>query len=427
MLYLLETDEKSRLRGPRRIRRKEKEGADTHQGHTSAVRTHQGLGKGAGVRLPQRDGYPPVEVVDGKGIRGHPQTFQVGLRRHLPKRQPPLRQGKHPPAMNGGNHSRSGEPSFPQLPQGLQKGLEILLSVVWGPVAPVIGGGGHHSLRKRWEPPVVISEIEPPALPPFVRGRKDGGDILRRPRLPQLEDTATSLHCRADPSLHRRQGKMFRGEDMSPQVPVRVNPQVSFTNHREDGGLRDGVRTEVMQLHPVDVQNRPHKTACRHSEPPLVKGDEAHDIPWRQGRGGSAREGIHFGCGSPERGRSKPSATRTSRSSAVTVEKGHGSRGGTMVTQSAITKQKRWRWKGLGERFPFSGYSLGLRKPKKEASSRAKNHHRSLSRIYKGPGETHSTLHPNPPWDSKLKAKHPFLEWLAHAQRPPREPLVPSH
>jgi hypothetical protein len=35
------------------------------------------------------------------------------------------------------------------------------------------------------------------------------------------------------------------------------------------------------------------------------------------------------------------------------VEKGHGSRGGTMVTRSAITKQRRWRRKGLGGRFPF--------------------------------------------------------------------------
>jgi hypothetical protein len=111
----------------------------------------------------------------------------------------------------------------------------------------------------------------------------------------------------------------------------------------------------------------------------------------------------------------------------VTVEKGHGSRGGTMVTRSAITKQKRWRRKGLGERFPFSGYSLGLRKPKKEASNRAKNRHRSLSQIYKGPGETHSTLHPHPPRDSKLKEKRSFLERLTHTQRPPREPLVPSH
>jgi hypothetical protein len=130
---------------------------------------------------------------------------------------------------------------------------------------------------------------------------------------------------------------------MSPQVPVRVNPQVSLANRCEDGGLRDGVRAEVVQLHPIDMQNRPHKMACRHSEPPFVKGDEAHDIPRRRRRGGSARGGIHSGCLSSERGRSKPSATRVSRSSAVTVEKGHGSRGGTMVTRSAITKQRRWR------------------------------------------------------------------------------------
>jgi hypothetical protein len=137
--------------------------------------------------------------------------------------------------------------------------------------------------------------------------------------------------------------------------------------------------------------------------------------------------GIHSGCESPERGQSKPSATRASRSSAMTVEKGHGSRGKTMVTRSAITKQKRWRRRGLGARFPLSGYSLGLRKPEWEASSRVKNRHRSLSRIYKGPGETRSTLRPNPPRDSKLKARRPFLERLAHAQRLPHKLLVPSH
>jgi hypothetical protein len=58
-------------------------------------------------------------------------------------------------------------------------------------------------------------------------------------------------------------------------------------------------------------------------------------------------------------------------------------------------------------RFPFSGYSLGLRKPKWEASSRVKNRHRSLSLIYKGPGETRSTLRPDPPRDSKLKSETP--------------------
>jgi hypothetical protein len=70
--------------------------------------------------------------------------------------------------------------------------------------------------------------------------------------------------------------------------------------------------------------------------------------------------------------------------------------------------------------FLFSGYSLGLRKPKKEASSRAKNRHRSLSRIYKDPGKTRSTRRPNPPRDSKLKVKRPFLERLARATAAPR-------
>src|SRR5699024_645783 len=32
--------------------------------------------------------------------------------------------------------------------------------------------GGHHSLRKRQKPPVVVFEIKPPALPPLVRRHK---------------------------------------------------------------------------------------------------------------------------------------------------------------------------------------------------------------------------------------------------------------
>ena len=47
---------------------------------------------------------------------------------------------------------------------------------------------------------------------------------------------------------------------------------------------------------------------------------------------------IHSGCGSPERGRSKPSATRASRSSAVTVEKAGGVytlRNATLQAQTA--------------------------------------------------------------------------------------------
>jgi hypothetical protein len=128
---------------------------------------------------------------------------------------------------------------------------------------------------------------------------------------------------------------------------------------------------------------------------------------------------IHSGCGSPERGRSKPSATRASRSSTVTVEKGHGSHGGTTVTRSAITKRRRWRRSGQGARFSFSDYSLRLRKPKQEASSRIKNHHWSLFRIYKGPGKTRSTLRLNPPRNSKLEGETPVPR-TARATAAPR-------
>jgi hypothetical protein len=78
---------------------------------------------------------------------------------------------------------------------------------------------------------------------------------------------------------------------MSPQVLVGGDPQVSFAHRYEDGGLRDGVGAEVVQLHPIVVQDRPHEVACRHTESPLVEGDEAHDVPRRRGRSGSARGG----------------------------------------------------------------------------------------------------------------------------------------
>ena len=68
--------------------------------------------------------------------------------------------------------------------------------------------------------------------------------------------------------------------------------------------------------------------------------------------------GIHSGRCSSVRGRSKPSPTRSSRSLAVTVEKGHGSRGEMMVTRSSITEWKGWRRKGQGGRFPLLWLSL---------------------------------------------------------------------
>jgi hypothetical protein len=58
--------------------------------------------------------------------------------------------------------------------------------------------------------------------------------------------------------------------------------------------------------------------------------------------------GINSGRYLSVRGRSKPSPTSFSRSLAVTVEKGHGSRGVIMVTRSAITKMEKMAARGTG-------------------------------------------------------------------------------
>jgi hypothetical protein len=89
-----------------------REGAGTHLSHAPSVGAHQKLGEGVGVRLPQRNGQRPLEGVEGKRISGHPRALPVSLRGHLPKRQSSLRQGKHPPTVDGSNHSRSGESPF---------------------------------------------------------------------------------------------------------------------------------------------------------------------------------------------------------------------------------------------------------------------------------------------------------------------------
>jgi hypothetical protein len=78
---------------------------------------------------------------------------------------------------------------------------------------------------------------------------------------------------------------------MGLQVPVRINPQKTLANRREDGRLRDRVGVEVMQLHPVVVQERTHEAARWHSKPPLMEGGETDHIPQRRSQVSLARGG----------------------------------------------------------------------------------------------------------------------------------------
>jgi hypothetical protein len=107
--------------------------------------------------------------------------------------------------------------------------------------------------------------------------------------LPQLEGAATGPHSHTDLLCLRRRGKELYGEEMSPQIPVGVNPQKTLANRRKDGRLRNRVGVEVVQLHPVVVQKRPHEAAHWHSKPPLMEGDKADHVPQRRSRVGLAR------------------------------------------------------------------------------------------------------------------------------------------
>jgi hypothetical protein len=246
--------------------------------------------------------------------------------------------------------------------------------------------------------------------PPTSEGLRDVNFQVAR-RRPLLQQ-------RQRPSLRaaKQQQRWPQGRRCCDKALAHVSTQGARTSYQSQraGGperrwhRRSRWRRGLLQLPPP--QHRRRQPPTHRQIPTQVLPDGRAPIStYPDGGDGAAKLGgtIHSGCGSPERGRSKPSATRASRSSAVTVEKGHGSRGETTVTRSAITKRRGWRRSGQGARFSFSGYSLRLRKPKQEASNIVKNHHQSLFRIYKGPGKTRSTLRPNPPQNSKLEGETP--------------------
>jgi hypothetical protein len=169
-----------------------------------------------------------------------------------------------------------------ELLQGMENGLELLLVLACGPPAPVIAGGGHHSLRKGRQHPVIIPEIKLPILPPLVRRHKGGSDVLLCAPRPQMEGAAASPHHRTDLLHVRRRGEEFCGEEMGPQVLVRVNPQKPLTNRHENSRLHDGVGVEVVKLHPIVMREHPHEAARRHPKPPLMKRGEADHVPQRR-------------------------------------------------------------------------------------------------------------------------------------------------
>lgn len=62
----------------------------------------------------------------------------------------------------------------------------------------------------------------------------------------------------------RRLGEVLRIEEMKPEVPVGLDPQIPLADGGKDCRLRDGVRGEMVQLYPVMVGEPTHEAARRH-------------------------------------------------------------------------------------------------------------------------------------------------------------------
>jgi hypothetical protein len=152
-----------------------------------------------------------------------------------------------------------------------------------------------------------------------------------------------------------------------------------------------------VQLHPIVVQDRPHKAARRHTESPLVEGDEAHDVPRRWGWSGSAHGRNPFwSLLIGER------AKQTLADQILQIARRHRGKGPWIAWRDDGHPVSHHRAKGMAAQgagravFSSLAKSLGLRKPKREAGSGAKNRHQTLSQVYKDQGETVSNVPPGP-------------------------------
>jgi hypothetical protein len=212
-------------------------------------------------------------------------------------------------------------------------------------------------------------------------------------------------------------------------------PKNPSQNRRENGRLRDGVGVEVVKLHPVVVQERPHEAARRHPKTPLMKGGEADHVPRWWSWVGLAPGGQPL--------RLRPVGERmeqTLGNEGLQILRSDGGEGPRVARRNdgrLVSHRRAEAVKAEGTRCAvFCSLCLlsQVAKAKAEgkdrsANGRVKNHCRSLSQVYKGSGKNppKTSLEPLMNFEFKIKMVFPFLEWLGHAQWTPRESVVPSH
>jgi hypothetical protein len=66
------------------------------------------------------------------------------------------------------------------------------------------------------------------------------------------------------------EGECLCLEEVEPQILVVLDPKVPLTYDGEAGRLSDGIRVEVVELHPIVMLKRWHEEPHQHPEPPLM-------------------------------------------------------------------------------------------------------------------------------------------------------------
>jgi hypothetical protein len=77
---------------------------------------------------------------------------------------------------------------------------------------------------------------------------------------------------------------MVHMEEILPQIEIRVNPQVSFTQGYQDGNMQDSKGSQVVKLEAVVLQERVEEWVQRHAEPSLVESHKGHHVSLRRSR-----------------------------------------------------------------------------------------------------------------------------------------------
>jgi hypothetical protein len=190
------------------------------------------------VLLLKTPHHPPCttgDFIDKKGLVRHTTLLQRSLWRHLIDPKSVLHQRQHPLAVECDGHHSRRQPALPKPPQRVEEWLQFQLVLFDDAVRPVVLTRHQDLAGEPRQPVVIVAQVEPPVMPAAVRRDELRRDVLLTSTHPNLESAAPRMHRAPHSSLARLL------EEVEPQIPVWLHPQVPLADRRKDGILRDGV------------------------------------------------------------------------------------------------------------------------------------------------------------------------------------------